>query len=140
MAEKIVAGGGIVSNEEGRILFMFRRGHWDLPKGKLDDGETIEECAVREVEEETGLRNIQLGKLIGITHHSYLEKGKEIDKETHWFAMNVSSDQNLVPQTEEDILELKWVAENEVAEYLSNSYHNIVDIVGRYFDQNNRVD
>jgi len=139
MAERIVAAGGIVENEEGKILFQYRRGKWDLPKGKLDDGETIEECAVREVEEETGLRNIELGELVGVTHHSYTERNKEIDKETHWYAMKVTGEQNLVPQLEEDILELKWVSEHELTPYLSNSFANIVEIVEKYFDNHNQV-
>lgn len=139
MPERIVAAGGIVENEEGKILFQFRRGKWDLPKGKLDDGETIEECAVREVEEETGLQNIILSELVGITHHLYNEKQNEIDKETYWYAMKVEGEQQLVPQEEEDILELKWVAENELQEYLSNTYPNIIEIVEKYFDRNNQI-
>jgi 8-oxo-dGTP pyrophosphatase MutT (NUDIX family) len=134
MTVKIIAGGGIVENEDGEILFQYRRGKWDLPKGKLDEGETIEECAVREVEEETGLQNIQLGKLIGITHHHYNENGKEVEKETHWFAMKVSGEQKLTPQLEEDILELRWVAPGEVEEYFKNTFHNIVEIVTRYYE------
>ena len=129
MPVKIVAAGGIVENEEGKILFQYRRGKWDLPKGKVEEGEAIEECAVREVEEETGLQNIELGELIGITHHSYTERGENIDKETHWFAMKVSGEQQLTPQTEEDILELRWAAENELKYYLSNTFPNIIEIV-----------
>lgn len=139
MSVKIIAAGGIVQNEEGKILFQFRRGKWDLPKGKLDAGETIEECAVREVEEETGLRNIELGELVGITNHNYIHKGEDIDKETHWFAMKVSGFQTLTPQTEEDILELRWVAENELRNYLSNTFPNINEITEKYFDNHNQV-
>src|SRR3954447_7139070 len=98
MPVKIIAAGGIVENEAGDILWQFRRGKWDLPKGKLDEGETIEECAVREVEEETGLHDIELGELVGITHHFYRENEEDIEKETHWFAMKVSGQQELVPQ------------------------------------------
>ncbi len=58
----VTAAGGLVENEKGEVLLIFRRGKWDLPKGKLDPGETIEQCAVREVEEETGLKNIELKK------------------------------------------------------------------------------
>ncbi len=134
MSVKIIAGGGIVENEEQQILFQYRRGKWDLPKGKLDEGETIEECAIREVEEETGLKNIQLGELVGITTHYYNEKGVDIEKETHWFAMQVSGNQNLVPQVDEDILELRWVAENEVEQYLANTFANIIEIVEKYYD------
>jgi 8-oxo-dGTP pyrophosphatase MutT (NUDIX family) len=139
MAERIIAAGGIVQNEEGKILFQYRRGKWDLPKGKLEEGETIEECAVREVEEETGLKNIQLGELIGTTNHSYVERGKEIDKETHWFAMKIEGEQNLVPQLEEDILELKWVSEHELSPYLADTFPNITQIVEKYFDDHNQV-
>ena len=139
MSVKIVAAGGIVQNEEGKILFQLRRGKWDLPKGKLEEGETIEECAVREVGEETGLQNLELGELVGITTHQYTEKGKDIDKETHWFAMKASGSQELIPQVEEDILELKWVAENELESYLSNTYPNIITIIESYFDNHNQV-
>lgn len=135
MSEKIIAGGGIVENEEHKILFQYRRGKWDLPKGKLDEGETIEECAVREVEEETGLQNIELGELVGITTHFYKEKGIDIEKETHWFAMKVSGEQNLVPQIDEDILELRWVAQAELEPYLSDTFANIVEIVEKYYNR-----
>jgi 8-oxo-dGTP pyrophosphatase MutT (NUDIX family) len=139
MPERITAAGGIVKNEEGKILFQYRRGNWDLPKGKLEEGETLEEGAVREVEEETGLQNIILGELVGITHHVYTEKQREIDKETYWYAMKVEGEQRLVPQVEEDILELRWVAENELSEYLSHTYPNIVEIVETYFDRHNQI-
>jgi 8-oxo-dGTP pyrophosphatase MutT (NUDIX family) len=139
MPVKIVAAGGIVENEEKKILFQFRRGKWDLPKGKLDDGETLEECAVREVEEETGVKNIELGELVGVTSHFYNEKEQEIEKETHWFAMKVFGEQQLVPQVEEDIFELRWVAEHELQDYLKNSFKNIVEIIEKYYDNHNQV-
>ena len=139
MPFRIVAAGGIVENEEGKILLQYRRGKWDLPKGKLDEGETIGECAIREVEEETGLRNIQLGELIGLTHHNYTERGENIDKETHWFAMKASGSQKLIPQVDEDILELRWVAENELQYYLSNTFPNIAEIIEIYFDKHNQI-
>lgn len=139
MTEKIIAAGGIVSNEQDEILLQFRRGKWDLPKGKLDKGETIEQCAVREVEEETGLRSIELGELVGITFHKYTEKGIDIEKETFWYAMKVSGKQDLVPQIEEDILELKWVKERELRGYLLNTYDNIIEIIEKYYDGNNQV-
>ena len=135
MAEKIIAAGGIVSNESGELLFIFRRGKWDLPKGKLDDGENLEECAVREVEEETGLGNIVLGKLVGVTTHHYTENGRAIEKETHWYKMNVKGAQKLVPQLEEDIHELRWVAKENLEDYLENTYANIVEIVEKFLSQ-----
>lgn len=127
----IVAAGGLVRNESGYLLMIHRRGFWDLPKGKLDEGETIEQCAVREVEEETGLRNIKRGKLIGITYHDYFDKwtNQDVTKETHWFEMQVGGEQPLVPQTEEDINQIEWVSKTVAAEYLKNSYPNIVNIL-----------
>ncbi len=127
----IIAAGGIVTNPDNDILFIFRRGKWDLPKGKLDEGESIEQCAVREVEEETGLKEIHLKELIGITKHEYFDKwvNEEVIKETHWYKMSIETDQVLIPQTEEDILEIKWVPINELDFYLANSYSNIVEIV-----------
>lgn len=139
MTATIVAAGGIVENEHREILFQFRRGKWDLPKGKLDPGETITECAVREVEEETGLKNVVIGELIGLTSHEYAEHGVLITKETHWFAMKVSGSQQLVPQVEEDILDLKWVKEQDLSQYLSNSYPNIIKIVEMYYDTHNQI-
>lgn len=139
MGERIIAAGGIVMNEERKILFQYRKGKWDLPKGKLDEGETIEECAIREVEEETGLKDIELGELVGITHHSYVEDEREIDKPTYWFAMKVFGEQKLVPQIEEGIHDLRWVAENELSNYLSDTYVNIVEIVEKYFDRYNQI-
>lgn len=128
---KIIAGGGIVQNKQGEILFMFRRGKWDLPKGKLDEGETIEACAVREVEEETGLTNIHLGKLIGITNHKYTMDNILYEKDTHWYEMKVNDEQTLVPQTEEDILELKWIKNSDLQQYLTDSYENIREIISK---------
>src|SRR3982750_1473759 len=124
----IVAAGGLVSNDSMELLLIYRRGFWDLPKGKLDEGESIEACAVREVEEETGLTNVLLDKLVGITYHEYFDEWKQRDvvKETHWFAMHVNGNQTLVPQQEEDIKDIKWVAQNELRAYLQQTYKNII--------------
>ncbi len=129
----IVAAGGLVYNEKDELLMIFRRGKWDLPKGKLDEGETIEDCAVREVMEETGLTTVVRGDLIGITYHQYFDKWvkEEVIKETHWYRMQAAGNQQLVPQTEEDIEIIKWVDEKELEDCLKNSYDNIVEIVGK---------
>jgi 8-oxo-dGTP pyrophosphatase MutT (NUDIX family) len=131
MPIKIIAAGGLVYNPQGAILFMYRRGKWDLPKGKLDEGETIEACAVREVEEETGLKNIELVQFIDITNHEYTIDNVQYQKETHWYTMRVNGEQTLVPQTEEDILELKWVEKSDLQTYLANSYENIREIIAK---------
>ena len=132
--ELIKAGGGIIRNEKGEILLIFRRGKWDLPKGKLDPGETLEECAVREVKEETGLSRVDLVKSIEITYHTYVEKGTLILKESHWYEMKSDSGQELIPQTEEEISEIKWATVNDIPGYLKNSYGNITKVLKSYLD------
>ena len=125
----ILAGGGLVENERGEILFMYRREKWDLPKGKLDPGETIEACALREVQEETGLREVTLGDLLIITRHEYEEKGMEILKETHWFRMKADSGSPLVPQAEEQITDLRWVDLKNFDTVTGNTYANIRELL-----------
>jgi 8-oxo-dGTP pyrophosphatase MutT (NUDIX family) len=127
----IIAGGGIVTNELGELLMIFRRGKWDLPKGKLDEGESIEDCAIREVEEETGVKNLKLGAKLLVTEHEYFDKWVDADviKETHWFRMFVSGVPALVPQTEEDITEIEWTPISKVAIRLNESYETIKTVL-----------
>ena len=132
----IIAAGGLVFNERNELLMIFRRGKWDLPKGKLDEGESIENCAVREVQEETGLVDIELKKLIGKTYHEYFDKwvGADVIKETWWYLMHVKGIPNLVPQTEEDIEAVVWADQTKMEDFLKNSYANIVEIIAAYFN------
>ncbi len=125
----ITAGGGVVENEKGEVLLMYRRGFWDLPKGKWDDGETIEECALREIEEETGLTNLLLENLLTISYHTYFFKEKWILKETYWFNIKTNSNQLLNPQKEEDIEEIKWVKKDILKNFYNVTYQNIVDVL-----------
>ena len=129
----IQAGGGLVLNEKNEILLIFRRGKWDLPKGKLDKGETISACAVREVEEETGLQHVTLIEPLIITYHTYHEGSKFILKESHWYTMKVSGNQTLTPQTEEDIEKVKWVKVEDLPNYYSNMYGSIIDVLEAVF-------
>ena len=125
----VTAAGGLVENEKGEVLLIFRKGKWDLPKGKLDKGETIEQCAVREVEEETGLKDIVLKKLITITYHTYDEFGKHILKDSHWYNMNVNGKQTIVPQTEEGITEIRWVKKKDVKDYFNHIFPSVKDVL-----------
>lgn len=131
--KEIIAAGGLVYNEHGQLLLIFRRGKWDLPKGKADEGETIEATAVREVIEETGLQKIELIKSLGITLHSYFDTWLQEDviKKTHWFVMKADSSQILIPQIEEDIEQIIWANADTVTSCMQNSYKNIVDIIER---------
>jgi 8-oxo-dGTP pyrophosphatase MutT (NUDIX family) len=125
----VQAAGGLVKNENDEILMIFRRGKWDLPKGKLDKGESLEECAVREVEEETGLKKIKLTAALLVTYHTYHEGTRFILKESHWYTMKTKGDQALTPQTEEDIHEIKWVKKTDIHQYLNNTFPSIVDVL-----------
>lgn len=103
------AGGGVVANENGDILTMFRRNSWDLPKGKIDKGETKEAAAIREVQEETGLDKVELGDFLLETNHTYKNrKGKRVIKRTYWYKMT-TKEMALQPQIEEDIELCEWM-------------------------------
>jgi 8-oxo-dGTP pyrophosphatase MutT (NUDIX family) len=123
------AAGGLVANEKNEILLIFRRGKWDLPKGKLDKGESLEECAVREVKEETGLKNVGLIAPLLITYHTYHEGARFILKESHWYTMETGDGQKLTPQTEEDIHEIKWAAIGDLPVYMKNSFPSVIDVL-----------
>ena len=141
MEKKRIAGGGVVVNEKNQVLFIYRRKKWDLPKGKLDPGEDIKACAIREVMEETGIRNLTIGKLIIVTTHSYEEKGLNMQKETHWFEMKASTVDNstLTPQLEEDIEKIEWVSPENLEEYLSETYTNIQQVLNSWNRPRNHI-
>jgi 8-oxo-dGTP pyrophosphatase MutT (NUDIX family) len=125
----VPAAGGLVTNEAGKILFIFRRGKWDLPKGKLNKKESIESAAVREVEEETGLKGVTIKNKLLDTWHTYDESGHHILKETSWYLMDVAGEQHLVPQTEEQITSIEWADPSALKKYFSNTYHAIEDVL-----------
>ncbi len=134
-SDKIVieAAGGLVLNQKGELLLMYRRGIWDMPKGKLDEGETIEACALREVAEETGLHQLALIRKLKTTYHTYTYKGKNALKPSHWFLMEYQGSEVPIPQTEEDITEIRWVNKNEAKELMKEAYASIKEMVEEYF-------
>jgi len=121
----IEAAGGLVFNKDGDILMIFRNGKWDLPKGKLEIGESVEECAIREVEEECGIYGLDITEKIIETYHTYSLKGEEILKRTYWYKMNSNFDGELIPQTREGITKVCWVKKYDISEKIKNSYGNI---------------
>ena len=128
----IEAGGGLVTNEFNEILFIFRRGHWDLPKGKLEKYETKKDAALREVEEETGIRNLVLGKKICITNHVYKNKsGKRHIKKSYWYHMTAPK-MGLIPQIEEDITEAKWMTMESFNSRERIVYSSIIKVLDKY--------
>ena len=118
----VQAAGGLVQVNGEQFLLIYRRGKWDLPKGKLDEGEDLKTCAVREVEEETGIKNVNLQDLLSITYHTYYENGLFILKETHWFLMSVDQVQPFIPQINEDIEKCEWVKTDGLAPYMENTH------------------
>jgi len=124
----IEAGGGLVTNKHGEILMIFRHTRWDLPKGKLESEECIEDCSVREVEEETGITDLHLGRKLLITTHFYRLNGEWVMKKTSWFSMSYAGDEKPVPQIEEDITAIEWVSPGKLDSYLRTTYPTIVDV------------
>ena len=127
--KNIKAAGGLVINEKKQILMIFRRSKWDLPKGKVDQNETIEQAAVREVEEETGIKVDSLKELLKTTFHIYLHNGKYCLKENYWFKMKSHSKYPLTPQVEEDIEKIEWVDSENIDKYLAKSFPSIKDVI-----------
>ncbi len=125
----IAAAGGLVLNEKGQLLMMLRRGKWDLPKGKCDEGESMEECALREVSEETGVHDLKIIRALAPTYHTYHAYGKHMLKTTSWFLMQASSNALLTPQTEEDITALEWVNSNAIPEKMKESFKTIEAVI-----------
>ncbi|MCL8538731.1 NUDIX domain-containing protein [Chryseobacterium gallinarum] len=132
----IEAAGGVVNNPEGKILFIRRLGKWDLPKGKMEKGESREESAVREIEEETGLKDVELVQFINTTYHIYIERnGEKILKCTHWFEMNFNGEDTSKPQIEEGITEVAWKTIPQIeSEVFPSTFQNIKLIVKEFWD------
>jgi ADP-ribose pyrophosphatase YjhB (NUDIX family) len=128
------AAGGLVLNDLNEFLVIFRKGKWDLPKGKLDYNESPESAAVREVKEECGLKNVELNKFLTKTFHIYSEKHKWILKKTHWYIMN-STDLDLKPQKDEKIEKAKWMSKEKVLQKVySNTYNAVKNVFETFFN------
>ena len=125
----VIAAGGLVQNEKKELLLIFRRGKWDLPKGKMEKKEKAEDCAIREVKEETGLTEVKLLRPITTTFHTYHEGTHFILKESQWFAMKSTGNQILYPQTEEDITDVKWIPERDIPAYLDKVFPSVRDVL-----------
>ena len=125
---EVNAGGGLVSNRRGDYLLISRNGLWDLPKGHQDPGEEISVTALREVQEETGIEQLQLRELICITDHCYKRNGIWHLKHTWWYDMLYTDPTDLTPQREEDIAKAAWVAKSSLPPFLTNTYPSILEV------------
>lgn len=126
------ASGGVVlrvSAEGEEVLLILRNGIWDLPKGKRERGESVAECAKREVTEETGIRGITLTDFIGVTYHTYFQGDQKIEKKTSWYLMEAAEADNLRPQQEEGITQIKWVELDEARRLVG--FRNLKDTLDK---------
>jgi len=125
----VQAAGGLVKNNADEYLFIFRRGRWDLPKGKKDRDETPEETALREVQEECGLQDLQIIRALPSTYHSFPEKGKNILKHTRWFLMQTGQTE-IILQYEEDIEDYRWLKKKEIFPFVQGiMYTSLIDML-----------
>ena len=126
---EIEAGGGLVRNDRGEYLFIFRRGSWDLPKGKIEDNETKKEATLREISEETGLKKMNIIRKLAVTRHTYrYNVGKRIIKKSHWYLVETVK-QPLTPQKNEDIEKAVWMTLDEFFSKKRQVYPNILDVI-----------
>lgn len=121
----VIAGGGKVYNEKGEILFIYRNDKWDLPKGKTEKKESIEDTSIREVEEETGVKGLKITKPLPTTYHIFKRNGRHKIKITYWFEMSTSYEGELNPEEEEGITKVAWLDEKKIEKAMENSYANI---------------
>ncbi|MEL0186054.1 MAG: NUDIX domain-containing protein [Flavobacteriaceae bacterium] len=131
----IYASGGIVKNKKSEILFIFRRGKWDLPKGKADKGETKKQTALREVKEETGVKKLAINKFFRTSFHIVRSNKKYYLKETTWYLMSSNYEGDLIPQIDEGIKSVKWKNLNQVKKIKEKTFKNISIILDDYLKE-----
>ncbi|MBN1990112.1 MAG: NUDIX domain-containing protein [Bacteroidales bacterium] len=122
------AAGGLVQNAKGDYLIIRRRGHWDLPKGKVEENEPVDMAAIREVTEECGVDNLTITHHLVDTYHTYFINGVMYLKRTVWYCMQYDGDMPLVPQAEEDITQALWLPAQEIPALMSDSFGSVVDV------------
>ena len=125
----IKAAGGLVKNEEEKYLFIFRNGKWDLPKGKIEEGEKTRLAAIREVEEECGIRIQKSGKKICNTYHIYEFNNERVLKKTSWYKMKTENQNELIPQLEEGITDVRWLGSGDLMMVKQNTYPLVRDLI-----------
>ncbi|MCS6820199.1 MAG: NUDIX domain-containing protein [Chitinophagales bacterium] len=131
----VIAAGGIVFNQNNEVLLIKRKGVWDLPKGKCEEGENLRQTAIREVEEETGIKIETAAEQAVVTYHCYRMQGKRFIKETHWFEMGDTCTEEFQLQKDEGIEEAKWVPLNELENYKENMYPMIWSVLESYINE-----
>ncbi len=125
----VVASGGLVYTPQNELLLIHRLGKWDLPKGKLDEAESLEECALREIKEETGADGLSIDRPLAVTYHTYHQMGKNNLKESHWYLIKAGKKTPLTPQIEEDVEKCIWVPIDEIQVYIDGAFASIADVL-----------
>jgi hypothetical protein len=125
----VPAAGGVVKNTKGHHLFIYKKGKWDLPKGKVDDKESVKEAAIREVKEECGINDLDVKAEKAITYHLYKEGAETVLKETHWFEMISSFEGKFKVDKKEGIEKAEWVKEKGMDAVFSNTYPSIIELL-----------
>ncbi len=128
----IRAAGGVVSNERDEVLFIHRLEKWDLPKGKVEEGEALELAALREVEEECAISKLELKEHLITTYHTYSLKGEQVLKSTDWYVMRHQGNEIPQPQTIEGITEVRWIAKKDWGMVHANTFPSVIDVLQAY--------
>ena len=127
----VEAAGGLVKNKNNCFLFIYRNGKWDLPKGKIRKRESIEDAAIREVNEETGIKGLIIDKPIDTTYHIFKGPKKHKIKKTYWFTMSSDYKEQFKPQIKENITIVNWIKIEEIPKLLEKSYKNIKRLINK---------
>jgi ADP-ribose pyrophosphatase YjhB (NUDIX family) len=127
--EFVPAAGGVVLNPENKILFIYRLDKWDLPKGKVEDDESVQDGALREVEEECGIGGLQLEQHLCTTWHTYLQNGQPMLKATTWYIMRHNGNEVLTPQAIEGITQVEWLGLHEIEKVRKNTYPSVIEVL-----------
>lgn len=125
----IKAAGGLVKNRSGKYLFIYRKGKWDIPKGKMEGDENPSDCAIREIQEECGLPEMTVVGLLTSTYHTYWQGGKRYLKKTYWYRMESNYMGPLKPQLEEQITSVKWLTEAEMDVVRKNTFKSVLEVI-----------
>lgn len=125
----IPASGGLVKNSKAEDLLIFRRGVWDLPKGKAEPGESSEQTALREVKEECHLKKLKIKRYLITTYHIYFLNDEPVLKDTRWFEMKYEGKEEPMPQTREEITKTMWLPFSQLDTISDNTFPNVLDVI-----------
>lgn len=133
--ELLQASGGVVWNDLGQVLLIFRHNHWDLPKGKIEKGESKEAAALREVKEECGVGELSLNNYFTTSYHTYWRKQTRMLKQTFWYEMSCNDKGSIKPQTMEGITDVKWADQSAIQKAIKQTFPNLQEVLESVLDK-----